>query len=147
MSFFLDFTCLPSHSTARQCERAALTIYRALEARNAIAEQAIGGGSAPAPVRTPRTQRRTSARKPAGADDDGDSSGEPERRRYSHIPSERLLRLPQVLETVGVKKTLLYQLVKDGEFPQPRKVRHLSLWPESEVQQWVRTVMEPKEVG
>ncbi|QIE23539.1 Pyocin activator protein PrtN [Caballeronia sp. SBC1] len=63
----------------RQRERAALTIYRALEARNAIVEQAIGGGSAPAPARTPRAQRRTSARKPANSgDDDGDS--EPARR-------------------------------------------------------------------
>jgi len=79
--------------------------------------------------------------------DDGDSDGEPERRWHPHIPGERLLRLPQVLETIGLGKTLLYELMKTGEFPQPRKVRHLSLWPESEIQQWVRTVAEPKKVG
>lgn len=61
---------------ARQRERAALTIYRALEARQAD-HMPVGGVSADSrtpPPRTPRTQRRTSARKPASGDD-GDGDG------------------------------------------------------------------------
>lgn len=145
--FFGGMDLILGSRTARQRERAAITIYRVLQARNECATQAVGGGSAdtPAPVRTPR-RTLTSSRKPASGDE-GDSEGEPERRWHSHIPGERLLRLPQVLETVGLGKTLLYELMKTGEFPQPRKVRHLSLWPESEIQQWVRTVAEPKKVG
>ena len=59
---------------ARQRERAALTIYRALEARQAD-HMPVGGVSADSrtpPPRTPRTQRRTSARKPASGDGDGE---------------------------------------------------------------------------
>ena len=44
------------------------------------------------------------------ADDDGsdgDSEGEPERRRHSHIPGERLLRLPQVLDMIGLSKSMV----------------------------------------
>jgi prophage regulatory protein len=29
---------------------------------------------------------------------------------------------------------MLYEMMKTGEFPQSRKVRHLSVWVESEVQ-------------
>lgn len=55
---------------------------------------------------------------------------------------ERLIRLPQVLALVGLGKTTIYALMKDGEFPQPRKVRHLSLWVESEVQAWIASVVK-----
>jgi prophage regulatory protein len=55
---------------------------------------------------------------------------------------ERLLRLPQVLDMVGLGKTMVYEMVKKGEFPQPRKVRHLSVWVESEVQTWVGKIAE-----
>lgn len=53
---------------------------------------------------------------------------------------ERLIRLPEVLGLVGLGKTTIYTLMKDGEFPQPRKVRHASLWVESEIQAWITTV-------
>jgi prophage regulatory protein len=55
--------------------------------------------------------------------------------------SERLIRLPQVLDMVGLGKTTVYAMIKDGNFPQPRKVRGLSVWVESEVQNWVRSVV------
>jgi predicted DNA-binding transcriptional regulator AlpA len=133
---------------ARQRERLSHKLFRVLQAKNECAMQAVGGGSGggsetSAPVRAPRTQRRA-ARNPAkSGDDDGDCDPAPER-RHSHIPGERLLRLPQVLSAVGVGKTLLYQLVKDGEFPQPRKIRHLSVWVESEVRDWIGVVAKPK---
>jgi hypothetical protein len=59
--------------TGRTAERAALTLFRALEARNEASVQDIGGGSADtsAPPRAPRRTR--SAHKPiSGADGDGD---------------------------------------------------------------------------
>lgn len=56
---------------------------------------------------------------------------------------ERLIRLPQVLELVGLGKTTIYALMKDDEFPQPRKVRNVSLWVESEVQSWIRSIARP----
>ncbi|MBN3822288.1 AlpA family phage regulatory protein [Burkholderia sp. Ac-20384] len=56
---------------------------------------------------------------------------------------ERLIRLPQVLELVGLGKTTIYALMKGDEFPQPRKVRNVSLWVESEVQSWIRSIAQP----
>lgn len=76
MTLFFDMDALMGRRTARQRERFSHTIFRALEARNECAMQDVGGGSsAPLPVCAPRTQRRTSARKPASRD--GDSDGEP----------------------------------------------------------------------
>ncbi|WP_269138101.1 helix-turn-helix transcriptional regulator [Burkholderia cepacia] len=54
--------------------------------------------------------------------------------------TERLLRLPTVLEMVGLGKTTIYDMMKAGEFPKPRRVRNLSLWVESEVQGWIREI-------
>jgi prophage regulatory protein len=55
---------------------------------------------------------------------------------------ERLIRLPQVLDMVGLGKTTIYAMVKDGEFPEPRKIRHLSVWVESEIQAWIGKIAE-----
>jgi prophage regulatory protein len=57
--------------------------------------------------------------------------------------SERLIRLPEVLDMVGLGKTTVYAMMKDGEFPQPRKVRGLSVWVESEVQEWIKSIAAP----
>lgn len=57
---------------------------------------------------------------------------------------ERLIRLPEVLDMVGLGKTTLYEMIKTREFPQPRKVRHLSVWVESEVQEWVKSLIAPR---
>ncbi|MGU7780431.1 helix-turn-helix transcriptional regulator [Burkholderia sp. PU8-34] len=57
--------------------------------------------------------------------------------------TERLLRLPTVLEMVGLGKTTIYDMMKSGDFPKPRRVRNLSLWVESEVQGWIRAISSP----
>lgn len=51
---------------------------------------------------------------------------------------EKLLRLPQVLNTVGISRSTLYQLVARGDFPKPIKIsRRACAWPESAVQRWI----------
>ena len=51
---------------------------------------------------------------------------------------EKLLRLPQVLNTVGISKSTLYQLVARGDFPKPIKIgQRTSAWPESAIRQWI----------
>ncbi|WP_430226852.1 helix-turn-helix transcriptional regulator [Paraburkholderia tropica] len=57
-----------------------------------------------------------------------------------HATGERLIRVREVLASVGLGKTTLYKLMKDGEFPRPRRVRNVSLWLESEVQGWIRAI-------
>ncbi|WP_204371280.1 helix-turn-helix transcriptional regulator [Burkholderia cenocepacia] len=54
--------------------------------------------------------------------------------------TERLLRLPTVLDMVGLGKTTIYDMMKEGSFPRPRRVRNLSLWAETEVQAWIRSI-------
>ena len=52
----------------------------------------------------------------------------------------RILRLPEVLARVGVKKTSLYSLIKKGLFPKPRRLMANSRsvgWLEEEVDNYV----------
>jgi predicted DNA-binding transcriptional regulator AlpA len=58
------------------------------------------------------------------------------------VPGERLIRIREVLEAIGVGRTLLYAMIQAKEFPPPRKVRGMSLWLNSEVQAWIRSVAE-----
>lgn len=52
----------------------------------------------------------------------------------------KLLRLPAVLERLGCEKTLLYELIKAGEFPRPLKLgAKVSVWPDAEVQEFIDT--------
>ncbi|OXI25530.1 AlpA family transcriptional regulator [Burkholderia sp. AU15512] len=41
---------------------------------------------------------------------------------------------------VGLGKTTIYDLMKESSFPRPRKFRNLSLWAETEVQAWIRSI-------
>ncbi|MCX4137881.1 AlpA family phage regulatory protein [Paraburkholderia sp. SEWSISQ10-3 4] len=122
---------------ARQRERAALTIYRALEARQAD-HMPVGGVSADSrtpPPRTPRTQRRTSARKPSKSRDaDGDSDG-PARR---HAPIFYGLR--DVADVLTLSPSGIQAMVRAGEFPKPRALGARRVgWLVSEVVQWAES--------
>ncbi len=48
-------------------------------------------------------------------------------------PKVRLLRVGEVLERVGFKKTTLFEAIKAGRFPEGFKHGNLRLWRESEV--------------
>jgi prophage regulatory protein len=52
---------------------------------------------------------------------------------------ERFIRLPEVMNTVGLKKSAIYKKVKEGDFPAPIKLGpHANGWLESAVQGWIR---------
>ena len=54
-------------------------------------------------------------------------------------PRDRLLRLPEVEALVGIRKSSIYVLMKQGKFPRCVHVTsRLSAWPESAVYQWVQ---------
>lgn len=57
----------------------------------------------------------------------------------------RLLRLPQVLDRVGLKKTALYERIRDGEFPRPAKQGRANVWPEDEVEAYVERVIQSRD--
>jgi len=52
-------------------------------------------------------------------------------------PVDRLIRLPEVLSLTGFSKSLLYQLVRRGQFPKPHKVGRAVLWKLSEVNRFI----------
>lgn len=53
-------------------------------------------------------------------------------------PHDRLLRLRQVMEIVGLGRTSIYQLSKKGLFPKPLKLTESSTrWIEREVYDWL----------
>ncbi|MDZ7895358.1 MAG: AlpA family phage regulatory protein [Sphingobium sp.] len=53
-------------------------------------------------------------------------------------PGERLLRLRDVLDRVGLSTTTLYRRIRAGEFPKPMKLSAgVSRWRESQVDGWI----------
>ena len=60
---------------------------------------------------------------------------------YVAEPSERLLRLPEVMDRVGLKRTAIYQRMREGRFPQSRSLgSRCTVWVESEVNDWIALV-------
>lgn len=50
----------------------------------------------------------------------------------------RMLRLPQVIERTGLRKTKIYELQSEGRFPMRVKITaHAVGWIEDEVQTWI----------
>ena len=132
-SFFFGMEALMCHGTARARERAALTIYRALEARNEVAMQDVGGGSSHAPARAPR-RTRTTSRKPASGDGDSNSDGDgPARRRVQPL----FYDLNDVADAVALSTRGVRRLVQEGSFPKPRAMSARRVaWLVSDVEQW-----------
>lgn len=57
-------------------------------------------------------------------------------------PPERLLRLPEVMERVGLRRTAIYQRMREGRFPQSRSLGpRCTVWVESEIDDWVQSVI------
>jgi hypothetical protein len=95
---------------ARQRERAALTIYRALEARNEVAMQDVGGGSSHAPARAPRRTRTTSRKPASDGGEDGDGDGPAPRYSIGATAHEGL-----TVQTADGQRARLCVVSDDGE--------------------------------
>jgi prophage regulatory protein len=50
----------------------------------------------------------------------------------------KIIRLPAVLERVGLKRTAVYDRIKGGEFPKPIKLGRVSGWVEADIQEWIQ---------
>lgn len=60
-------------------------------------------------------------------------------------PPDRLLRLAQVMEMVGLGKTMIYRMIRAGDFPAPHKPGgYASRWSEAEVRAWREKVAEER---
>lgn len=49
----------------------------------------------------------------------------------------RLLKLRDVEEAVGLCRASIYARIQSGEFPAPVKIGRSSRWPATEVDQWI----------
>lgn len=56
-------------------------------------------------------------------------------------PPARLLRLPEVIARVGLKRSAIYQRMSEGRFPKSRSLGpKCAVWVESEIDDWVQSV-------
>lgn len=56
---------------------------------------------------------------------------------------ERLLKIDEVKRRVGLGKTMIYDLIRAGRFPQPYKVSPFaSRWSEREIVRWIDDVKD-----
>jgi prophage regulatory protein len=52
--------------------------------------------------------------------------------------TDRLIRLPEVLQTTGLARSTIYRLIKQDEFPEFFKLsERVSAWSLSEIQEWI----------
>ena len=58
--------------------------------------------------------------------------------------SERFLRLPEVIETVGLRRTAIYDKITRGEFPAPVKIGSVSVWLASEISAYIGVHPSPR---
>jgi prophage regulatory protein len=56
-------------------------------------------------------------------------------------PPTRLLRLPEVMARVGLKRSAIYRRMSDGRFPKSRSLGpKCTVWIEAEIDDWVNQV-------
>jgi predicted DNA-binding transcriptional regulator AlpA len=51
----------------------------------------------------------------------------------SFLKRGQLIRLPKVLEALGIRRSKFYQGVQSGEFPAPRKLGRTSVWKSDDI--------------
>lgn len=58
-------------------------------------------------------------------------------------PPARLLRLPEVIDRVGLRRSAIYQRMSEGRFPQSRSLGpKCAVWVEAEITEWIQSIAE-----
>jgi len=83
-----------------------------------------------------RGARRSAVRR-TGHNDLNSGSDEPVAQTDHSLGNARLIRLGAVQERVGMGRTAVYKLIKDGQFPRPVKVGAASAWIDVEITRWI----------
>lgn len=54
---------------------------------------------------------------------------------------DRLIRLPEVMARVGLRRTAIYQRMREGRFPQSRSLGpRCTVWLETEIDAWIEQI-------
>ena len=57
-----------------------------------------------------------------------------------HAP-DRLIRLPEVMARVGLRRTAIYQRMREGRFPKSRSLGpRCTVWVEAEINAWIEQI-------
>ncbi|WP_298283614.1 AlpA family transcriptional regulator [Novosphingobium sp.] len=57
------------------------------------------------------------------------------------VAPPRLIRLPEVIARVGLRRSAIYQRMSEGRFPKSRSLGpKCTVWVEAEIDEWVRQV-------
>lgn len=57
----------------------------------------------------------------------------------------RLLRLPEVMSRVGLKRSAIYQRMSEGRFPKSRSLGpKCAVWIEAEIDEWIERIADCK---
>lgn len=58
-----------------------------------------------------------------------------------------MLRLSQVMERTGRKKSFIYEEIREGRFPKPVKQGASSLWVEAEIEAYNQALIAARDMG
>lgn len=54
---------------------------------------------------------------------------------------DRLIRLPEVMARVGLRRTAIYQRMREGRFPRSRSLgARCTVWVEAEIDAWIEHI-------
>ena len=57
----------------------------------------------------------------------------------------KLIRLPAVTQRVGMQRTAVYGLIKEGKFPHPLKLGGASVWVDVEITRWMESLVAARD--
>ena len=61
------------------------------------------------------------------------------------LPSEGFVRLPVILQALGIKKSFFWEQVKEGRFPKPIKIGpRVSVWRVEDIRQLINDISDHK---
>jgi prophage regulatory protein len=55
----------------------------------------------------------------------------------TNINSSQLLRVKQLIKLLSISKSTIYGWIKDDKFPKGTKINGITVWRESEINDWV----------
>ena len=68
--------------------------------------------------------------------------------RHTPTPTNRLLRIREVIAATGLRRSTLYSLIGEGRFPRPVRIsERTTAWLESEVNDWVTERVAERDAG
>ena len=63
---------------------------------------------------------------------------------FHALPGDTLIRLPEVETVSGLRRSHIYKLISEDEFPRPVKIGSASRWSLREVQRWIADKLDER---